>query len=194
LSPDDYQFADRVYSQCGSRDERFWVAICPGAGIAQKVWPIERYITVAAWLVKHYQACIVVVGGAEDVLLSKEILVALGDRAISIVGIATLRQTAAVLARCSLLLSNCTGPMHLAAAVKTPIVEVCCHARSSSMWHERSPLRFGPQGVRTRVLQPDIPLSPCVDGCQALEPHCITQVTVEEVQRGVSQILGSPFL
>ena len=81
------------------------------------------------------------------------------------------------------------GPMHLAAAVGTPVVEISCHPLHGSVVHHNSPKRFGPFGVPHIVLQPEKPLPPCSDGCTATQAHCILNVSVMHVRKAVEKFI-----
>jgi len=83
---------------------------------------------------------------------------------------------------------NDTGPMHLAAAVGTPVVAISCHPRDAKPFFLNSPERFGPWRVRAVVLQPPL-RTPCRDTCSAERPHCILGVTVEQVSEAVKSLL-----
>jgi heptosyltransferase-2 len=105
-------------------------------------------------------------------------------------GKTTLRQAAALLKRCCLYIGNDTGPMHLAAGVGTPVIELCCHPLTGSPMTSPWPERFHPWNVAQTVLRPPVPLAPCVDGCVADDAHCIRTIGVDEVLRAARAMLG----
>ena len=129
----------------------------------------------------------VVVGGPGDEGWGEE-LRRIGDDVIDLTNRTTVRETAAVLARCSLFCGSDSGPMHLAAAVGVPIVEVSCHPVSGDDLHPNSPKRFGPWGVPNRVVQPETPMDDCVAGCRFKVPHCILNVRVESVIAAIESL------
>ena len=113
----------------------------------------------------------------------------LGAAVINLAGKATLRQTAAVLKRCELFIGNDAGPMHMAAAVGVPVIEISCQHRGGSSLEANSPTRFGPWGVENVVLQPENATGNCGETCEAEMAHCILGVTVEQVVKAVMQIM-----
>jgi len=163
------------------------IALAPGAGWPVRIWPVENFLELAR-RIRVAGMRTVVVGGPDAVPMGR-LMASLGDAVIDLSGVTTLRQTAAVLSRCRLFVGNDTGPMHLAAAVGLPVVEVSSFPRTGPRDHVNSPHRFGPWGVPAVVLQPDRPLPPCVDGCQASTAHCISQVEVDEVYAAVLGLL-----
>jgi heptosyltransferase-2 len=128
------------------------IAFCPGARVPERRWPLGKFIELGVWLTNEYHAWIVVIGGKGEETLGLELKRTIGDKLIDLVGQTTLRQTGALLRRCSAYVGNDTGPMHLAAAVGVPVIEICCHPTSTSPLSPHSPARSGPWGVRSSIL------------------------------------------
>jgi len=106
----------------GALDGGF-VALAPGSIWGAKRWPYYREL--AEQLARR--GGIVVVGGAEDAGLASEITAAVGrsgGRAVSACGRLTLRQSAVLIGRARLLVTNDSAPLHLATAMGTPVVAV----------------------------------------------------------------------
>lgn len=191
LTDEDHVFAKKFIANNGGGAGVVWIAISPGTTVKQKAWPVDRFGRLAARLINDYHCRILIVGGPEDQFLAEEIRQIAGNLVVNGVGRTTLRQTAALLSQCRLMITNCTGPMHIAAAMKTPVVELCCHPRSGSPANVRSPVRFGPWGTRSIVVQPEKPLAPCTDGCQFMEPHCITQISEGDALSAIQIMMAS---
>jgi len=184
LWPDsaDRIVADSVLASCNAERKGPVVALGPGAAHRQRQWPVERFVELGRWLVSEHDAQLVIVGGPEDLDAANAMCAALGDtQAINAAGRTTLRQTAALLARCDVYIGNDSGPMHIAAAMQTDVIELSCYPIGSSDYHARSPGRFGPWQVRLRILQPQAAAAPCQQACFADEAHCILGIEVEEV-------------
>lgn len=190
LGEEDETFAEQVLKSVGVRDGDLLIAFAPGAGAPKRMWLVYNFTALGAWLKKEYDARIVVVGGPGEEHLGQELQRQLGDRVINVVGKTTLRQTAALLKRCNLFVGNDAGPMHLAAAAGVPVVEISCHPLNGSPLHPNSPKRFGPWGVPYVVLQPEKPLAPCSEACDAAQAHCILGITVEQVKEALMELLS----
>jgi ADP-heptose:LPS heptosyltransferase len=94
-----------------------------------------------------------------------------------------LRDFMAAVAECRLLVSNDTGPMHIAAALGVPVVAVFGPTRSD--W-------FGPYGDGHRVVQVDnVACRPCSYACPFPEPHCIRDVRVDAVLEAMEARLST---
>jgi ADP-heptose:LPS heptosyltransferase len=184
LSDEDKRVASRALASTGAEA---LVALSPGAGSPRRIWPIQRYVEVGHWLVDR-GARLVVVGGPGDEGWGEE-LRRIGGDVIDLTNRTTVRETAAVLARCSLFCGSDSGPMHVAAAVGVPIVEVSCHPVSGDDLHPNSPKRFGPWGVPNRVVQPEAPKDDCAAGCRFEVPHCILNIRVDSVIAAIESLM-----
>jgi ADP-heptose:LPS heptosyltransferase len=106
-----------------------------------------------------------------------------------IVSGARLRDVCAVLERCALFIGNDSGCAHLAAAMACKTLVISRHPRNGDPNHFNSPVRFAPQGREVRVLQPASGRDECTDACRVVQPHCILQVTVEDVAAAAHEML-----
>ncbi len=181
LDERDWSYAARVFAEHSIAPADSVVAFAPGAGYKTKQWPIERFSELGRLFLGEDHPYLVVVGGSDAISLGERLQTELGPHIINLAGRATLRQTAAVLERCRLTVSNDSGPMHLAAAAGCAVIEISWHFRDSSPGHPDSPARFHPWGVRHVVVQPQHAMVPCRDSCESFEAHCILGVETGQV-------------
>jgi len=184
LSDRDQAFADHIMANANGGP---LVALGPGAGSPKRMWAIDRFEEVGRWLTGS-GAQLVLVGGANDVDRARHLRQRLGDKVIDLTDRTTVRETAAVLRRCILFCGNDSGPMHLAAAVKVPVVEISCHPQGGDDLHPNSPKRFGPWGVPNRVVQPATARDGCDIGCRIEAPHCILNVEPDAVVHAIESL------
>ena len=189
LGEDDETFAEQILKSNRINPTDLLIAFGVGAGSKRRMWPIDNFVETGRWLREEYNARIIAIGGRGEESLGQEIQQELDKMALNTTGQTTLRQTAALLKRCNLYVGNDAGPMHLAAAESVPVVEISCHPIHGSAVHANSPKRFGPWGVPHLVLQPEKPLAPCSDGCNATEAHCILNVSVAQVKEAIEKIM-----
>ncbi len=100
-----------------------WVALHPGGGRAEKRWPLEHFLALAR-LLRRRGYYLVLLGGLEEKALGSALWSALGEGTVNLVGMLNVAESAAVLQRCRLLVSNDSGIMHVATAVGTPVVAI----------------------------------------------------------------------
>ena len=192
LDDSDREFAKACLTTDDRQAPEFLLAVAPGAANLRGRWPVSRFVEVADWSLKTNGGGVVVVGGDSDRSMGEQLRRALGPRVINAAGRATLRETAAILRRCTLFVGNDSGPMHLAAASGLPVVEISCHPVKGAVDHDNSPLRFGPWCAQHAVVQPVAPLLPCTDACTAEVPHCIQTISVAEVIARLARHLPRP--
>lgn len=120
---------------------RSFVLIAPSAGWGAKEWPAERYGLVAGALVEADFAVLVNAGSADDAR-ARAVVEASGGRAAAVPG--SMAQLIALVRRASLVVAGDTGPLHLAAALRRPVVAI---------FGPTDPARNGPYGTAARVLR-----------------------------------------
>jgi ADP-heptose:LPS heptosyltransferase len=98
------------------------VGLFPGAGHPSRRWPLERFADLAARLARSDGLHTLLFIGPEESGQSREIRAAFDARATTAVERLDIPQLASALARLGVLVSNDTGPVHIAAAVGTPVV------------------------------------------------------------------------
>jgi ADP-heptose:LPS heptosyltransferase len=124
LTDEDREFARTLLAEAGIAPDDLAVCFQLGASEENKRWSVERFAALARILIEDCQARIILVGIAEEQPLGNRFEELLPDVALHLFGKTTIPQVAAVLAQSSMLVTNDTGTMHIAAAVKCPITLV----------------------------------------------------------------------
>ena len=131
-----------------------WIALQPGARWLNKRWPVEHFSELVRQLGRQFPAVrFAIVGGQDDALLGDIISSAEPARCLNLCGRTSLVEMVEWLRRCELLVTNDTGPMHVAAALGKPVV---------ALFGPTEPRRTGPYGQLENVLRLDLPCSPCL--------------------------------
>ena len=111
-------------------DTKHWAANCiviavaPGSIQPHKQWPVENYIKLIGTLKNEFELEIVIIGTKNDLGLGRMIVESLDSGIVNLAGETSLSESAALLERCSLLVGNDGGAMHLGAAVGCPVVSI----------------------------------------------------------------------
>lgn len=171
-----------LVAQDASRYQRFVIGL--GAASPDRRWPKECYSNLINELRYHYPMYEFVLLGGIDVI-DDAVYIEMTTKAINMVGNLSLHASAKVIAESELYIGNDSGLMHIAAAAKTPVVEISKHPASGYIWHANSPKRFGPWGVPFISIQPTYGLDGCSDCCQANDVHCISLISVDSVIRKI---------
>ncbi len=153
------------------------IAVAPGSVWATKRWLCDRFAEVSNRLIEEEDAEIVLIGGAEDEKLCRHIASNLDFAPIIAAGRLTLRQSAELLKRCHLLLSNDSAPVHLSSAVGTPVVSIFGPTVKD--------FGFYPYGERNTVVEIELYCRPCGShgGNKCPEGHfrCMREITADNV-------------
>lgn len=163
------------------------VAIHAAGGREVKQWDPARFAAVALRLIEDRGATLVLTGGPGDAPIVESVRRSLPpSRVIDISNQRDLLAVAAILERCDLMITGDTGPMHLAAAVGTPIVAI---------FGPSDPRRYAPRGPLDKVVRIDLPCSPCnrirlpPARCTGHIPDCLAFVPVDLVLTAALQVL-----
>jgi predicted lipopolysaccharide heptosyltransferase III len=159
-----------------------FVVIHPGSRWWFKSWPTERFVDLARQIHKEFGFSVVVVGGVGDVGTAEKIVSQCGRWAVSAAGQITLLQLGALIKRASLFVGNDAGPMHVAAAVQTPVV---------GLFGPTNPRVWSPWGKGHEVIWKQIDCTPCWkdDDCDRGDLNCMRQISADEVWVSVKKVL-----
>ena len=182
--------AARFLRDSGSPSAELRVAVHPGASKPQRSWHPERFAEVASRLGREHGARLFLLGSETDRPTLLRIADVIGPAAVLPLAGQTLREMAALLERCHLLICNDSGPMHVAAALRIPVVTIF------GPGHPGRTAPYTDAGLR-RVLTADYPCSPCRQKffreclpSPSGKPYCLEDVPVEAAMRACVEILG----
>ncbi len=140
------------------------IGLFPGAGHPSRRWPFERFAELADFLARNDQVRILAFLGPEERGFVQDIRRQFPPTTL-VLDKLTIPQVAAAQARLAVFVSNDTGPMHIAAAVGTPVV---------LLLDKRAPQSYLPQGDRHQIIY----------------SSAIDDVTVEEVYNAARTVLA----
>ncbi|MBN2398495.1 MAG: glycosyltransferase family 9 protein [Deltaproteobacteria bacterium] len=163
----------------GAGDRRPIVGVQMGAAKSFRQWGAHHFAKVIDWLIREKQRRVVLIGSEDERELSEPVeRVCKGreDDLVNLMGKTSLTTTGAVLERCELLITGDTGPMHMAAAVGTPVL--------SLFFGTAYPCETGPYGCGHFILYSDLPCAPCLDPARCESGHaCKGMITPPVVMR-----------
>jgi len=161
-----------------------FVALAPGSIWGSKRWPYY------AELASKLAAAIVIVGGPDDAALGNEIVRAVEggqgrSRAVNACGRLTLRQSAALIGRARLLVTNDSAPLHLATAMGTPVVAVFGPTVTEFGFGPLRPgdVALGVEGLACRPCSPHGP-----PACPLGHHRCMRELTVSAVLAAIEEL------
>ena len=161
---------------------RRWIALQPGARWNNKQWPAEHFAELARRLAEESpDTRLAILGSGADAHLGRLIAAAAPDHCLNLCGRTSLPEMIEWVRRSDLLVTNDTGPMHVAAALGKPMV---------ALFGPTEPRRTGPYGHLPDVLRVELPCSPCLSPrCTFSRPQeCLRTISPDMVLARVRQI------
>jgi len=161
------------------------VGLLPRSRWESKNWPPGHFAELGRRLIRENDITVYLLGGGDDASACEQIVAEISDsRAANLAGQLDLGELGGVLQALDLLVSNDSGPVHMAAAVSTPCLV---------LFGPTDPARTGPFGESHRVIQAPPPCQPCYDrNCRRHGDSCLGKISPDEVARAVLQMLGLP--
>ncbi len=188
-SAEDVGRVEEFLRERGVGANRRLAAVAPGTVWNTKRWPKERFAELCRALAEM-QRTVVLIGGTEDSGLCEEIVrLAASPGVISAAGRLTLLQSAELIRRCEVLVSNDSAPMHLALAVGTPV---------TAIYGATIPgFGFAPFGPRDTVIETvGLSCRPCSihggDRCPIGTFECMQRISAGDVVARLHDVLGWP--
>ncbi len=185
FSLQDEQRARRELELAGVPAGRPYVVINPNAGqlSLERRWPAASFADLARRLAEEDETPIVLIGAPGEAEHVRTIVARIGATPPGLVanltGKLSIGELCALLSRAGALVTNDSGPMHIAAALGTPTV---------AMFGPETPVMYGPLGTRTSALWKPPVCSPCINvhenkvaNCIHGQPECLVNIAVDEV-------------
>jgi heptosyltransferase I len=161
-----------------------WIVFQPGARWRTKRWPVEYFAQLLRQTLSSYpEVRCAILGGADDRLLGQQLAAVDPARCLDLTGQTSLPEMVEWIRASTLIVTNDTGPMHVAAALDKPVV---------ALFGPTEPRRTGPYGRLTDVLQLELPCSPCFRGyCRRRNQlECLNALPVTTVFDAVQRQLN----
>jgi heptosyltransferase II len=176
------QAARTRLQECGVDFSKKLVGVNPGAFFGSaKRWPSERYGNLLDRLIERQGANIVVFGSHNETAIAERIRAAMRHEAVLLTGKTQLSELIAMIACCDLFVTNDSGPMHLAAALRVPTLAI---------FGPTDEIATGPLSPTAVVLNKKVECSPCLLRECPIDHRCMTRITVDEVYERAAGILN----
>ena len=169
-------FAENLFHEHGLKSDSTVIGIHPGCGDIEKHkrWPLDHFRELVSRIVANYDYPIFTFGGPGEEYLTNYIIKGQKGRLINMAGKLSLRQTAALIKKCAIMLGGDSGLIHVATSVKTPVIAI---------FGPTNPSVTGPYGEHVRIIQSEQECCPCypklLTGCG--NPICMQNVCVDTV-------------
>lgn len=185
MEKDKKDINDLLLRDYGIKDGDLVIGFHPGRGIdlSGVNLPYENFARIGDRLQTEFKARVIFTGGDKEKELLKNIEVNMEIPPVNMGGKCNLKQLAAIIDRCNLFISTDSGPMHMAAALKKPVVAI--FALKSDL-----PARWKPYNTEHIVVRKEVN---CEDRCVKEECRkfdCMHEIKVEDIIEPVRKLLN----
>jgi len=192
LTGNERERAERLLGEAGVDKGERVIAVNPNASTVAlaRRWPRRHFVELIDRIEEAGLGRVVLVGAPDEADYAESVKreTARPERTVNLAGKSSLRDLAGLLMRSELLVTNDSGPLHLASTLG---------ARTVSFFGPETPQLFGPRGEGHTVLYAGIDCSPCINiynaktvRCMRREPECLTGITVGRAFEAVKSALG----
>ena len=183
IPPRAFEKVDGMLHTCGLTREDRVAILHPGSGGSARDWPAYKFAELGDTLMDDVDLKVIITGSEEEVGLVSEVANRMRAEPLLEACHLTIKELAALIQRAHVFVSNSTGPMHIAAAVGTPVVALFPPIIPCS------PRRWGPYGEGHIVMSPKVPeCGKCIEQrCSYFD--CMDLINIDEVFNAVRVVL-----
>ncbi len=183
LTKESEEWFNQFRRQHGLTAQDRLVAVHPGASDPARRWPPYYFAEVVEALINKYSCKVILVGSEDIKSLSQQINPKENPQIIDTLGKTSLSQLASLLSHCHLLISNDTGPVHVAAGVGTAVLSIFTRNQPGI-----NPERWRPLGKRSRFVS--VPVNQDISFLKAgpTDPQYLELIKPQQVLEEVDAI------
>jgi heptosyltransferase-2 len=175
--------ARKLLSSAGVPDDKPYFVLNPGAAFGSaKRWGEDRFAAVGDALAGEYGFSAVIIGSEVERTIAEQIRSLMKQPVAVLNGRTSLETLIGVLSEAALMVTNDSGPMHIAAALGVPTVAV---------FGSTDEVVTGPCGPRTWIVKEPVDCSPCLLRECPIDHRCMTRVSVDHVYRAAKEAIAS---
>jgi heptosyltransferase II len=178
---EERSMARKLLAAEGIPNDAPFLVLNPGAAYGSaKRWPEDRFAGAADALARQLQLGVAMIGSATEASIASQVRDRMKTPAAVLSGKTSLETLIGVLAESSLLITNDSGPMHIATALGIPTVAV---------FGSTDDKITGPWGARTRIVKHPVECSPCLLRECPIDHRCMIRVSVDDVCRAAWELI-----
>ena len=172
LSERDEEHVKGLWRRWNLSQTQRLVIICPGARSHIKRWTAEGFAQVADRLIADHGAQVVFSGEPDEESVIESIREFMRQRAVSAVGLTTIRQLGVLMRRAQLVITNDSASLHLASALQVPTVAI---------FGPTDAAKYGPRAFQSRTVRRRLFCAPCEQPLCRFNHECMRFVAADEV-------------
>jgi heptosyltransferase-2 len=185
ITPEQQKKANTLLEESQVKEDEMLIGFSPMAAHTMKMWEAEGFIKLGQALVEEYNVRIIIFGGREDRARGEKIASAIPKTPVIACGKLSLMESAALIGRCHVLVTNDTGIMHMGVAMKRKIVAIFGPTTEE--------LGFYPYSTEHIVISKNLDCRPCTaigtNICKKGTHACMKRISYEEVFTAVEKFI-----
>ncbi|MHC4580087.1 MAG: glycosyltransferase family 9 protein [Planctomycetota bacterium] len=172
IDVESFSSVERILEKEGLSKGDTLIGVHPG-GMPSRAWPVENFAKVIEDINRRISCRFVITGGRDEVNLAKHLTVITDAKVANLAGKLNTAELGALIKRCNVFIANDTGPMHIAAILKTPLVAI---------FGPGDITRFDPRNIsqKATVLHKKVECAPC-EKTECRTMKCLKIIHPEEV-------------
>jgi ADP-heptose:LPS heptosyltransferase len=187
IPPEGKRYIHHFYEEHGINNTHWKIVVNINTSglFLNRAWPLTNFSTLIEKIITTYGAYIILIGGKGDIPRVEAVVTSLGNhpKAVNLAGKTSVAQLLALMEQVDLVITNDSGPLHLAVMMGTPTI---------SFFGPESPLQYGPHGDNHTVLYKGYYCSPCLHvynekNSRCTDNICLKHVSVDEVFAAVER-------
>ncbi|MBU1627387.1 glycosyltransferase family 9 protein [bacterium] len=178
--PENIDRVNQLLTQKGIDKNDRIISINIGATKRTKLWHYEKFAQLIDILTRDYNAKVILTGAQQELEYEGKILERCKNKPVSFVNRLDLKDLAALYSLSNIYIGCDTGPTHIAAAMKTPIVVIFGSSDYNIWW---------PHNVPHKIVRKDLACYPC-DRCTQEREYCIDNIQVDDVLNAVTETIS----
>ena len=180
-SAEEKSQARKLLDSAGISPGRRFLVLNPGAAYGSaKRWSEDRFAEAGDALASELGADVAIIGSEKERSIAERVQALMKTRAAVLNGRTSLETLIGVISESALVLTNDSGPMHIAAALGIPTVAV---------FGPTEHFATGPYGPRARIVREPVDCSPCMLRDCPIDHRCMTRVSTEAVAKAARELL-----
>ncbi|MFC1806802.1 glycosyltransferase family 9 protein [Candidatus Omnitrophota bacterium] len=183
LNREDKLGVQRLLNESGLLLDDKMIAVAPGAKSHIKRWEIDGFKKLCAMLTRELNVKVLLIGDESDAFITKDIAESAPVDVYDLSGRTTLRELAYLLSLCKMLVTNDSAPLHIASAVKLPVVAI---------FGPTDEKRYGPVYAESSVvIRKNLKCAPCETALCKYDLECMKEISVDEVFAAVRKLMNN---
>lgn len=188
LRQESEDYVQKLLCEEGFGPGDLFVVIHPAASCVSRRWPLEKFVQVMEALGSEFRLKFIVIADLPHRKIAEDLVARTTAQVYDFSGRFSLSQLASLVRRASLMISNDSGPVHLAVAVQTPVIAIFGRNQPGL-----GPMRWGPLGPMDVAVHKKTECSPCMAHHCQRGFLCLDAIDVDEIVQHAREILKSPF-